>query len=178
MVKPLIAEILFSPYNCIVMSREFSSVVIFNDRREQVVLILREDFRIWGVPGGGIEPGESREEAAIREALEETGYQVALEKYVGCYERPQLNDLRHIYRAHIAGGKPLLSGPETLEVRWFPVDKLPSRMTPSAREIVADALRDPPGPIQRVQLFPPWQILIFRVRIGLRDLRNWLKGNS
>lgn len=160
------------------MHKEFSSVVILNDRREQVVLILREDFRIWGVPGGGLEPGESCEEAAIREALEETGYHVALERYVGSYQRPQLNDLRHIFRAQITGGQPLSSGPETLEVRWFPVDKLPSRLTPSAREIVADALRDTAGPVQRVQLFPPWQILLFRMRIGLRDLRNRLRGIS
>ncbi len=160
------------------MPKEFSSVVIFNDRREQVVLILREDFHIWGVPGGGLETGESREQAAVREALEETGYQVALERYVGCYQRPQLNDLRHIFRAHIVGGQPLQKGPETLEVRWFPVDKLPSRMTPSAGEIVADALKNMPDPIVRVQLFPPWQIFIFRLRIVLRDLRNRLKGRA
>jgi 8-oxo-dGTP pyrophosphatase MutT (NUDIX family) len=33
----------------------------------------------WFLPGGAIERGESPEEAAVREALEETGYRVAIE---------------------------------------------------------------------------------------------------
>jgi 8-oxo-dGTP pyrophosphatase MutT (NUDIX family) len=34
--------------------------------------------RFWSFPGGAIEPGETPEEAAVRETLEETGYHVAL----------------------------------------------------------------------------------------------------
>ena len=34
--------------------------------------------RFWSFPGGGIEPGETPEATAIRETLEETGYQVTL----------------------------------------------------------------------------------------------------
>jgi len=160
------------------MPKEFSSVVVLDENAQQVLLILRDDFRIWSVPGGGIEPGETREHAAIRETLEETGYQVALDRFVGSYRRPQLNDQRHIYTAHVTGGQPLQSGPETREVRWFPVHELPARLTPSVREIVADALTDTPDPIQRVQHFPIWKILYLRLRIGLRDLRNRLKGIS
>ncbi len=160
------------------MPKEFSSVVVLDDSAQQVLLILRDDFRIWGMPGGGLEPGEAREQAAIRETLEETGYQVALDRYVGSYRRSQLNDLRHIFTAHVTGGEPIHSGPETREVRWFPVHELPERLTPSVREIVADALTESPNPIQRDQHFSTWQILYIRLRIGLRDLRNRLKGNS
>jgi 8-oxo-dGTP diphosphatase len=159
------------------MPKEFASVVVLNENMQQVVLILRADFRIWGLPGGGLEPGETCEQAAIREALEETGYQVALDRYVGSYRRPQLNDLRHIFTAHVTGGQPLKSGPETQEVRWFPVDKLPARLTPSVHEIVADALAETPGPIQRDQHFPIWQILYIRLRVRLRDFSNRLKGH-
>jgi 8-oxo-dGTP diphosphatase len=158
------------------MPKEFSSVVIFSEKMSQVLLMLRADFRIWGLPGGGVEPGESREQAAIRETLEETGYQVALDRYVGCYRGPQLNDIRHIFTAHVTGGQPLKSGPETREVRWFPVNELPARLTPSVHEIVADALAETPGPIQRDQHFPIWQIKYIKVRVGLRDLSNRLKG--
>ena len=158
------------------MPKEFSSVVIFREKMSQVLLILRADFRIWSLPGGGLEPGESREQAAIRETLEETGYQVTLDRYVGNYRRPQFNDLRHIFTAHVTGGQPLISGPETREVRWFPVGELPARMTPSVHEIVADALAETPDPIQRVQHFPIWKILYLKFRVGLRDFCNRLKG--
>jgi 8-oxo-dGTP diphosphatase len=158
------------------MPKEFASVVVLNENRQQVLLILRADFRIWGLPGGGIEPGESREQAAVRETLEETGYQVALDRYIGSYRRPQLNDLRHIFTAHVTGGQPIKSGPETREVRWFPVNELPARLTPSVHEIVADALTNTAEPIQRDQHFPIWQVLYLRLRIGLRDISNWMKG--
>jgi 8-oxo-dGTP pyrophosphatase MutT (NUDIX family) len=158
------------------MPKEFSSVVIFREKMSQVLLMLRADFRIWSLPGGGLEPGESREQAAIRETLEETGYQVTLDRYVGNYRRPQFNDLRHIFTAHVTGGQPLKSGPETREVRWFPVGELPARMTPSVHKIVADALTETHDPIQQVQHFPIWQVLYLKFRVRLRDFNNWLKG--
>ena len=34
--------------------------------------------RCWSLPGGAIEPGETAEEGAVRETLEETGYSVSL----------------------------------------------------------------------------------------------------
>ena len=158
------------------MPKELATVVVLNENMQQVVLILRADFRIWSLPGGGLEPGESREQAAIRETLEETGYQVELDRYVGSYHRPQFNDTRHIFTAHVTGGQPLHSGPETREVGWFSVNELPARLTPSVHEIVTDALTETPDPIQRDQHFPLWQVLYIKLRVGLRDLSNGLKG--
>jgi len=48
-------------------------VVILNNDRSKVLLHKREDFRIWALPGGGLEPDEDFETAAIREAKEELG---------------------------------------------------------------------------------------------------------
>lgn len=41
-------------------------------------IVKKENRSFWGVPGGGVEPGESEEEAAIREAREETHLEVEL----------------------------------------------------------------------------------------------------
>ena len=51
------------------------------------VLLVREGYgrRRWGLPGGGIEPGELPHEAAVREAREETGLVVTPIAVVGLY---------------------------------------------------------------------------------------------
>lgn len=43
--------------------------VVFADDRTQVLLQKREDFRMWGLPGGLIEADETAREAAVRETL-------------------------------------------------------------------------------------------------------------
>ena len=55
------------------MPTQGSTVVILNPKTQEVLLHKREDFRVWSLPGGKIEPGESWEDAAIRETFEETG---------------------------------------------------------------------------------------------------------
>ncbi len=56
-----------------------AALVFLRDRegRFAVVHAVRRDA--WGSPGGGVEPGESAGEAAIREVLEETGLALEVE---------------------------------------------------------------------------------------------------
>ncbi len=158
------------------MRRQFASTIILNEDSSQVLLVLRQDFRIWGLPGGGLEPGETPEQAAIRETKEETGYDVVLEGLSGVYLRPQMNDKRHVYRARITGGQALVNGPETRAVRWFPVQNLPDKITPLLKEIVLDTLSAQNQPFEKTQRMP-WAIILFwRFRIWLRDLGNMLAG--
>ena len=62
------------------ISRERTCVLCL--RRNQLLAIEMEDpmttKRYWSFPGGGVEETETPEDCAVRETLEESGYQVAL----------------------------------------------------------------------------------------------------
>jgi len=73
------------------MLKQFATTVITDEKGERTLLILREDFRIWALPGGGLESGETPEQAALRETHEESGYEVTIDKYIGKYHRPQFH---------------------------------------------------------------------------------------
>lgn len=45
-----------------------------NDGEEEILLQLRKDFNQYGLPGGGIEIGETYQECAVNELLQETAY--------------------------------------------------------------------------------------------------------
>jgi 8-oxo-dGTP diphosphatase len=55
--------------------------VVVRDGR--VLLIYRERYPDWSLPKGKVEPGETWEEAALREVWEETGVRCELGAYLG-----------------------------------------------------------------------------------------------
>ncbi|HET6397362.1 MAG TPA: NUDIX hydrolase [Pseudoxanthomonas sp.] len=57
--------------------------------REGRLLLVEERIdgaRVLNQPAGHLEPGESLAEAAVRETLEETGWRIRLEAFVGAYQ--------------------------------------------------------------------------------------------
>ena len=141
-------------------------------KQGQVLLHKRRDFRIWALPGGKIEPGETTEQAAIREVKEETGYDIALEGLVGEYYRPQIpNGNGIVYLGRVIGGTPIEQGPETRALQWFDPQQLPLSLPRAHRLVIADALAYQGQSVNRTLSLAIWEVLTIR---GLRWLRNRL----
>lgn len=64
------------------------SAVIFDEKREKVLLTQRADNGRWCIPGGQLEAGESAAEACEREVWEETGLKVRAKRLIGVYSNP------------------------------------------------------------------------------------------
>jgi ADP-ribose pyrophosphatase YjhB (NUDIX family) len=63
-------------------------VIVVNDQGG-ILMIRRTDNGNWAVPGGGMDPGESITDAAVRETREETGISCAITGLVGIYTNPR-----------------------------------------------------------------------------------------
>ena len=150
----------------------YATAVVLHADGQRVLLHKREDFRIWALPGGGLEAGEEPEQAAVRETLEETGFQIELNRCVGEYHRPQFRDVRFVYLGHVVGGEAIERGLETLAVDWFLPDALPTKLSPSVADLIADAIQENSDPLQKTITFPIWQVWLAKVLIALRNLRN------
>ena len=151
------------------------SVVILQG--ESVLLILREDFRVWGLPGGQVEAGESVAEAAIREAREETGLEVGLDRIVGIYYNPLGHQV--LFLAHVCSGEARPDGCETLNAKWFAVNDLPGQLIGWHRLYIQDALDHSPSVVRRIEIssMPQLTRLSQLTRQELYDLKNQGKLN-
>jgi 8-oxo-dGTP diphosphatase len=91
---------------------------VIRDEDRRILLILRghePGVGLWSIPGGRIEPGESDEEAVVREVREETGLEVSCGPLLGAVDRPGLA-IRD-YQAFVTGGT-LIAGDDAAAARW------------------------------------------------------------
>ena len=94
------------------------SGVVLN-QKGQVLLIQRNDSKAWSLPGGGVEDGESPDQAVVREIKEETGLDVGVIRLTGIYIRYLWKkNLLFVYKCQVKGGV-LTKSEETDDFRWI-----------------------------------------------------------
>ncbi len=96
------------------------------------VLLLRHTYRgskPWGLPGGGLQPGETLEECLERELREETGMHVEVGELLWAASHTHRRLVDFIYRCTPLPGqsiKEFRPGAEVVEARYFAADSLPN----------------------------------------------------
>jgi 8-oxo-dGTP diphosphatase len=93
-----------------------------------------ECYGKWNLPAGRVEVGDSIEETAIKEAKEETGFDVKLGRKLGIWQDGASRPPKHLYNATIIAGKLKFPEDEILDARWFTLTELRG---------MKDQLRDP-----------------------------------
>lgn len=110
--------------------------VVVLDEAGRVLLMCRSGEGTWGLPGGGVAPGETWEQAAVRECREETGWDINVNGLLGIYSDPttQMHQYANGGTVHFVGvvflGSPLrqVGEPdgEASQLGWFALDELPA----------------------------------------------------
>lgn len=84
----------------------------------------------WALPGGFVDYGERLEEAAVREALEETALRVKIQGLLGVYSAPERDPRRHTISTVFWGEAEdpglIKAGDDAGEAAFFPLRALPA----------------------------------------------------
>jgi 8-oxo-dGTP pyrophosphatase MutT (NUDIX family) len=150
--------------------------VVLSQDRKKVLLLRREIFILWDLPGGGIEKGEEPAHAAVRECREETGYIIELDGAVGKYLHQSVygtgDQLTYAFRGHVVGGTPKRIGLEITQLRWCNVANLPRGLESLHRQIIIDAIADSQTIVERRIDFPRWKLYPARVAFSIMSTIN------
>jgi 8-oxo-dGTP pyrophosphatase MutT (NUDIX family) len=126
---------------------------IVRDEDGRVLFMRRADDGRWGLPAGGIEPGESPAQAIAREVHEETGLVVRPARVAGAFGGP---GFRHrygngdevewtvvVFECEVIGGTLAPLDGEAIELRYFAPNDVPQLQLAYPRELFRSAVTEP-----------------------------------
>jgi 8-oxo-dGTP diphosphatase len=99
--------------------------------KDQKFLLVKEGtpkvFGLWNWQQGKVEDGETPEQAAVREAKEETGFIISIKRKITVIENPFPGTKEiHVFLGDITDGELHVPEAEIVEAKWFTRDEVES----------------------------------------------------
>ena len=116
------------------------AAVFVLDDQDRLLMLMRTDNKMWGIPGGAVELGEKVEDAARRETREEVGVEIGKMSLFGVfsgeglyYKYPngdEVHNISIVYLTRDVLGEIEIEPEEHSEYRYFHLNALPDNISP------------------------------------------------
>ena len=122
--------------------------VLVENEKGEILLVRHTYVDGWYLPGGGVEKGETLQQAARKELLEETGFEfIGDMELIGAFKNRNASDRDHVVLFHskqVRQVNSLTSTREIAEIGFFELGSLPAGVTTSTLNRIEEFYRDKP----------------------------------